>query len=167
MDDTDDWNPVHQGIPSQPDWDVSSGASSSPRHRPISPSHSQISTPNDETFLVAPPRFNAGPGSLSMHSDQSDDDYLSRGSVVTGRQEFNDFLEKANKAIAQEQGSVPDPFLQPETPQRPFGVISRRASTESITSIVEEKTNSPLNKATSAVRFFFFLWGGRDVRSRN
>lgn len=155
MDDTDDWNPVHQGIPSQPDWDASSAMSSSPRHQPISPAHSQISTPNDETFLVAPPRLNADPGSSSMHSDQSDDDNISRRSVTTGdRQGFDDFLEKANRAIAQEQRHVPDPFLQPEAHLRPFGTLSRAGSSESIASIVEEKTNSPLNKATTSVRDF-------------
>lgn len=146
MDDTDDWDPVHQGLPSQPDWDASS-LLSSPRPRPVSPAHSQASTPNDEAFLV-PPRLNADPGSSSMHSDQSDEDHLSRRSVTTGgRQEFNDFLEKANRAIAQEQRNVPDPFLQTETPQRPFGLHSRRASSESIASLAEEKVNSPLNKA--------------------
>ena len=146
MDETDDWNPVHQGLPSQPDWDSSSHGSS-PRNRPISPVHSQASTPNDETFLV-PPRLNVDRGSTSMHSDQSDDDYLSRRSVMTGsRQEFGDFLEKANRAIAQEQRNVPDPFVQPDTPQKPFNVISKRASIESIGTIVEEKANSPLNKS--------------------
>lgn len=155
MDDTDDWNPVHQGTPAQPDWDASSLMSSSPRHRPISPAHSQSSTPNDETFLVAPPRLNADPGSSSHHSDQSDDEYgsVSRRSVATGsRQEFDDFLEKANKAIAQEQRNVPDPFLQVETPQKPFGLHSRRPSSESIATLAEEKANSPLNKAVTSVR---------------
>lgn len=150
MEDPDDWNPVHQGTPSQPDWDASSLVSSSPRHRPISPTHSHASTPNDETFLV-PPRL-GDPGSSSMHSE-SDDEQLSRRSLATGsRQEFDHFLEKANKAIAQEQRNVPDPFLQVETPQKPFGLHSRRASCESIASLAEEKANSPLNKAVSSVR---------------
>ncbi|KAF8550287.1 glycoside hydrolase family 13/glycosyltransferase family 5 protein [Imleria badia] len=151
MDDTDDWNPVREGIPAQPEWDVSS-STSSPRHRPISPAHSQTSTPNDETFLVAPPRL-GDPGSSSHHSDQSDDEYasVSRRSVATGsRQEFDDFLEKANKAIAQEQRNVPDPFLQVETPPRPFGPHSRRPSSESIATLAEEKANSPLNKAVNS-----------------
>lgn len=149
MDDTDDWNPVHQGLPTQPDWDASS-LSSSPRHRPVSPAHSQTSTPNDETFLVPP---HANEFGSSSHSDQSDDETFSRRSVVTGsRQGFDDFLEKANRAIAQEQRNVPDPFLQVETPHRPFGPHSKRASIESIGTIVEEKTNSPLNKAVNSVR---------------
>lgn len=153
MEDTDDWNPVHQGIPSQPEWDASSLVSSSPRHQPASPAHSQISTPNDESFLVAPPRRNADPGSSSMHSDQSDDDYFSRRSVATGnRQEFGEFLDKANKTIAHQQRNVPDPFLQVETPQKPFGLHSRKPSCESIGTLAEEKSNSPLNKATASVR---------------
>jgi alpha-1,3-glucan synthase len=152
MDDTDDWNPVHQGVPSQPEWDASSLVSSSPRHPPASPAHSQISTPNDETFLVAPPRLNADPGSSSMHSDQSDDDYFSRGSVTGSRQEFGEFLDKANKTISQEQRNVPDPFLQVETPPKPFGLHSRKPSCESIATLAEEKANSPLNKAVTSVR---------------
>jgi alpha-1,3-glucan synthase len=150
MDDTDDWNPVHQGVPSQPEWDASSLVSSSPRHPPASPAHSQISTPNDETFLVAPPRLNADPGSSSMHSDQSDDDYFSRGSVTGSRQEFGEFLDKANKTISQEQRNVPDPFLQVETPPKPFGLHSRKPSCESIATLAEEKANSPLNKAVTS-----------------
>ncbi|KAF8121955.1 glycoside hydrolase family 13/glycosyltransferase family 5 protein [Boletus edulis] len=151
MHDAEDWSPVHQGIPSQPEWDSSSLVSSSPRHQPSSPAHSQVSTPHDETYLVAPPRLLGDPGSTSMHSDQSDDDYASRGSIATGnRQEFGDFLEKANKAIAQEQHTVPDPFLQVETPHKPFGSHSRIASSESLGTLAEEKVNSPLNKAVSS-----------------
>ena len=153
MDDADDWDPVHQGLPSQPDWDASSLMSSSPRIRPVSPAHSSVSTPNDETFLVAPPRLNADLGSTSVHSDHSDDDLASRGSAATGsRQEFDDFLEKANRTIAQEQRSVPDPFLQVETPQKPFDMHSRRPSSESLATLAEEKVNSPLNKAVNSVR---------------
>lgn len=143
LEDTDDWNPVQQGTPAQPDWDAQSAASS-PRF-PVSPL-SQVSTPRDESHLVAPSRFNLDPS--SSHSDHSDDDYASRGSVATSKQGYDDFLERANRIIAKEQRHVADPFL--ETPQKPFGLSSRRTSMESISTIVEDKTNSPLNKAIAS-----------------
>lgn len=88
-----------------------------------------------------------------MHSDQSDDDYFSRRSVPAGGvQEFGEFLDKANRTIAQEQRNVPDPFLQVETPPKPFGLHSRKPSCESIATLAEEKSSSPLNKATASVR---------------
>ncbi|KAG6369954.1 hypothetical protein JVT61DRAFT_12581 [Boletus reticuloceps] len=73
-------------------------------------------------------------------------------SVATGsRQEFGDFLEKANKATAQEQRNIPDPLLQVETPQKLFVLHSRAASSESLGTLAEEKVNSPLNKAVNSV----------------
>ncbi|KAF8843644.1 glycoside hydrolase family 13/glycosyltransferase family 5 protein [Paxillus ammoniavirescens] len=150
MDDTDDWNPVHQGIPSQPDWDVTS-ALSSPRNIPVSPAgSSRGSTPVDESFLAAPPRRRPDTaGSSSMNSDVSDEEDFSRSSLAnSGRQGFDNFLEKANRVIAQDQRHAPDPFL--DAPPKPFGEHSRRPSAESIGSIVEEKTNSPLNKAITS-----------------
>ena len=159
LEDTDDWNPVQQNMPVQPDWDAHSAASASPRF-PVSPL-SQASTPRDEHFLTAPPRFHLDPG--SSHSDNSDDDSLARNSVATSAQPYDDFLERANRTIAKKQGHAPDPFL--EAPQKPFGSHSRRVSMESISTIVEEKTNSPLNKAIASVsghsyifRLWFLIW---------
>ncbi|KAF9242130.1 glycoside hydrolase family 13/glycosyltransferase family 5 protein [Melanogaster broomeanus] len=148
VDETEDWDPVHQGLPSQPEWDVSSAASS-PRHIPVSPVPSQVETPHDESFLVAPPRLGLGHTSSSAGSDLSDEDpFASNSLAMSRRQGFDDFLEKANRIIAQKQLNAPDPFL--EVPQRPFGAHSRRASAESIGSLVEEKSNSPLNKAITS-----------------
>ncbi|KAH7926306.1 glycoside hydrolase family 13/glycosyltransferase family 5 protein [Leucogyrophana mollusca] len=149
---TTDWDPVHQGIPSQPEWDAQSTASTplaSPRI-PGSPGQwSQASTPNDETFLAAPPRLNLNRDS-SFGSETSEEDYFSRNSLATTtRQGFGDFLEKANRTIARDQRHAPDPFLD-APPTRPFGAHSRVPSMESIGTIVEEKSNSPLNKAIAS-----------------
>ncbi|KAI6005611.1 glycoside hydrolase family 13/glycosyltransferase family 5 protein [Pisolithus albus] len=143
LEETDDWDPVQQSMPAQPDWDAQS-AGLSPGF-PASPL-SQASTPRDETHLVAPPRFNLDPG--SSHSDHSDDDYFFRSSVASSRQGYDDFLEKANRTIAKEQRHAPDPFL--DAPHKPFTASSRRSSRESISTIVEDKTNSPLNKAIAS-----------------
>jgi alpha-1,3-glucan synthase len=147
----DDWNPVNQGLPVQPDWDAQS-ATSSPRLIPSSPGQwSQVSTPNEEGFLTAPPRFNFNRDS-TYASDTSDDEQ-SRNSIATSSQPgYSNFLEKANKTIAKDHRNAPDPFLAVTPPTRPFGAHSRVSSMESIGSIVEEKSNSPLNKAIASVR---------------
>lgn len=145
LEDTDDWNPVQQSMPTQPDWDAQSVASASPRF-PASPLSHASNTPRDEQYLAAPPRFNLDPG--SSHSDHSDEESLTRHSMATSAQPYDDFLERANRTIAKKQKHAPDPFL--DAPQKPFGSHSRRASMESISTIVEEKTNSPLNKAIAS-----------------
>ncbi|KIK33408.1 glycosyltransferase family 5 protein [Suillus luteus UH-Slu-Lm8-n1] len=67
-----DWNPANQGLPFQPDWDAQS-AMSSLRLMPCSPGQwNQASTPNDESFLTAPPRFGFNHDS-SYTSDTSDE----------------------------------------------------------------------------------------------
>jgi alpha-1,3-glucan synthase len=167
---TEDWNPVNQGLPVQPDWDAQS-AMSSPRLMPSSPGQwSPLSTPNDETFLTAPPRFGLNRDS-SYTSDTSDEEHSRHSVATSSRPGYSDFLEKANKTIAQDHRHAPDPFLSPTPPARPFGSHSRVASMESIGSIVEEKSNSPLNKAiatvcilrilvTAIISFPFFLVHG-------
>lgn len=77
------------------------------------------------------------------------------------RQDFGNFLERANKTIAKDQKHAPDPFLDP-APSRPFGAHSRVSSVESIASIVDEKQNSPLNKAIASVCASIFLDGELD-----
>lgn len=136
MADTDDWNPVAQAQPDQPGWDSRSVNSymNSPAQR------SQESLVYGEHAI--PPRLGG------------DDDYFSqRGSGQSSNQGYTDFLERANKAIARDQKGAPDPFLDGTlTPSRPFGAHSRVSSVESISSIVDEKSNSPLNKAIASVR---------------
>lgn len=142
LEETDDWDPVEQGTPTQPDWEAQS-TTSSPRN-PATPL-SQGSTPRDDNFLSAPSPFHLDPGS---HSDQSDDESF-RNSVASGKQGYDGFLQKANRTIAKEQRHAGDPFM--EAPAKPFTARSRRVSTESISTIVEEKANSPLNKAMASV----------------
>ncbi|KAI0302169.1 modular protein with glycoside hydrolase family 13 and glycosyltransferase family 5 domains [Russula brevipes] len=145
----DDWNPVLQVDPSHPDWDAQSG------HRmPVPGSPDQWSqetlTPGGDPFLQAPPRIIDGNRS-SVISNGSDveSDYHSQNRVSTGQPEFGNFLDKANRTIAKDQKHAPDPFL--DAPTRPaFGAHSRVSSVESIASIVDEKSNSPLNKAIAS-----------------
>lgn len=130
MQDTDDWNPVDQAQPTQPNWDARSMASS-------------VYDPNAGGQWSQEHLPNAGhpqtPGTPSGSNDQ---------------QGFGNFLERANRAIGKDQRHAPDPFLEGGLgPNRPFGSHSRVSSVESISSIVDEKSNSPLNKAIASVRF--------------
>ena len=151
---TEDWNPEQQAYPSQPDWD-SRSVSDSPM-MPGSPgSPGQWSqdtlTPGVDSHLVAP-RFLGGSESRrgSYRSDVSISD-SEHGSIDRGsRQDFGDFLERANRTIARDRKHMPDPFLD-AAPNRPFGAHSRVSSVESISSIVDEKQHSPLNKAIASV----------------
>lgn len=147
----DDWNPVHQVDPSQPEWDAQSLYTTSPRMNipgsPGSPGQwsQETLTPGGDPFLQAPPRIIEGQR-FSINSNLSD----AEGDSHTGQPEFGKFLDKANRTIARDQKHAPDPFL--EAPSRPFGPHSRVSSVESIASIVDEKSNSPLNKAIASVR---------------
>ncbi|KAI0950602.1 hypothetical protein AcV7_009015 [Taiwanofungus camphoratus] len=150
---TDDWDPVHQNYPSQPDWD-SRSINESPRTVPGSPGQwsQETLTPGGEGHLAAPPRLlpDGRRGSFSTDVSENEGDYFSHppGSPDV-RQDFGNFLERANRTIARDQKHVPDPFLD-AAPTRPFGVHSRVSSVESIASIVDEKQNSPLNKAIAS-----------------
>jgi len=145
MADTDDWNPITQTYPTQPEWDS----------RSIAESHSpQIHTPG------SPAQWSQE--ALTPTGEQPHDDYFSqhRGSaapsVVESPGGYNSFLERANRTIAKDQKNVPDPFVDGGlAPSRPFGAHSRVSSVESISSIVEEKSNSPLNKAIASVCIYF------------
>lgn len=154
MPETDDWDPVNQTYPSQPDWDSRSmNEYSRGSHIPGSPgqwSQETLSTTGDNSNMV-PPRLLADGHRSSFATDGGDEDYFShsRASTADSPGGYNDFLERANRTIARDQRHAPDPFL--EAPARPFGAHSRVSSVESIASIVDEKSNSPLNKAIASV----------------
>jgi alpha-1,3-glucan synthase len=141
---TDDWDPVQMPQPTQPEWDAASLRSyNDGPHTPGSPaawSQDNLGTPNE---------FGGG--------NRGYFDGNTRGSVAStsGGEGFNNFLERANKTIGREQRHVPDPFLEGGlAPNRPFGAHSRISSVESISTIVDEKSNSPLNKAIASVSIF-------------
>jgi alpha-1,3-glucan synthase len=129
MADSEDWSPVDQTQPSQPpvEWD-------------------QETQTNNGDKLIPPP--------LAVGARPSEDGSVSsQGSSVEG---YEDFLERANRTFAKRHRNVPDPFLE-TNPARPFGNHSRISSTESISSIVDEKYNSVLNKANATVGYLITL----------
>lgn len=175
MVDTDDWNPVTQAQPTQPEWDARSFNDSPGVHTPGSPgqwSQENLSNNGSDPRIAQDDYFAANRASTATESP-------SGPNTAAG---YNTFLERANRTIAKEQKSAPDPFLDPGlAPSRPFGAHSRVSSVESISSIVDEKSNSPLNKAIASVCFFselllmilifvclvhrFGWWGCLGVRS--
>ncbi|KAH9946048.1 glycoside hydrolase family 13 and glycosyltransferase family 5 protein [Epithele typhae] len=160
MQEPSSWEPEYQAYPSQPDWDARSLAEAgSPRtsHIPGSPGQwtpdpMTPGTPHDP-HLAAPRLLDSRRGSFSTDVSDNDRDYFSANPHSPGeqRQDYGNFLERANKTIGRDQRHVPDPFLDASPgPSRPFGAHSRVSSVESISSIVDEKQNSPLNKAIAS-----------------
>jgi alpha-1,3-glucan synthase len=140
MAETDDWGPIFQAQPTEPDWDT------------LSVNDRSMTSP-----LLIPTRQGSHDSlSAGIYENQLGHDLDRRRSVTPG---FNNFLERVNRAISQEQTNIPDSFLDGELqPNRPFGLHSRASSSmESISTIVSEKSNSPLNKAIDSVCSFSFL----------
>ncbi|KAF8636652.1 hypothetical protein AX17_003459 [Amanita inopinata Kibby_2008] len=139
---SDDWNPISQAYPTQPEWDGRSNADQP--HIPGSPGQW-----SQETLT---PRVVQAEGRQSYASD----DYFSHsrnGSTADFHNNgYSDFLEKANRTIARDQKHAPDPFVDGNlAPTRPFGSHSRVSSADTtISSIVDEKSSSPLNKAIAS-----------------
>jgi alpha-1,3-glucan synthase len=133
------------------EWDSGSPAIGISRDgSPVQSSQDALTAQND--YLTAPRRRRRG----SLSTDVSEDEFgrYSRDGIE-GRPDFGGFLSRANRQIAKDQRHVGDPFLS-STPSanRPFGLHSRASSVESIASIVDEKADSPLNKAIATVRVF-------------
>jgi alpha-1,3-glucan synthase len=145
--DTEDWNPVVQVHPTQPDWDARSVD-----RTPGTPGSQE--TLNTGDYLTAPRPFHDSQRSSIESADGSEYNIHSPSSTITPQEGYSGFLDKANRTIARDQKHAPDPFLDPSSaliPNRPFGSHSRASSVESIASIVDEKSNSPLNKAIASV----------------
>lgn len=150
MADTDDWNPATQIYPTQPEWDVRSVSDSPQLNPPGSPGQwsPDTLTPGDGTRPVSEAQ-------RSLNSGDGDTYFTPRGGMAEGTPDgFNTFLERANRTISKDQTLAPDPFTDGGlVPNRPFGPHSRLSSVESIASIVEEKSDSPLNKAVTSVSY--------------
>ena len=161
-----DWTPEQKGELKQPDWDARSTRSSVASH-----SQEVLSHNNVNGHLGVPSRHKPNNASRSsVMTDASDDEYASDNSRANSQNNpygqvppstpgpstpganYGGFLSKANKQIAKDQRHVGDPFLDGNpTPNRPFTHHSRVSSVESISSIVDEHTASPLNKSMAAV----------------
>ena len=163
----EDWTPEQLVQPTQPDWDTRSTRSTGGDATPRTPGENHQFM--EVGHLRAPPRIHDLGSRSSLSTDASDgEDYFSsrRPSVArelpsgSGQQGYGDFLARANRAIAKEQKHVGDPFLDgAKPPARPFNSHSRVSSRDSIASIVDEKGDSPLNKAMESVCSLHILEG--------
>ncbi|KAE9411209.1 modular protein with glycoside hydrolase family 13 and glycosyltransferase family 5 domains [Gymnopus androsaceus JB14] len=64
--------------------------------------------------------------------------------------DYENFLERVNRMVARDRRRMPDPFLEGSSGRLRLGGHSRSESSESIASIVDTKSNSPLNKAIAS-----------------
>lgn len=143
----DDWNPEYQAQPAQPAWDAASLYEGQQSPRTPGPPGSPGQWSQD---TLNPPRLAPDGRRGSFGTDVSDNEGDYQRPSMDARpdqpQEYGNFLERANKTIAKDHKHAADPFLD-AAPSRPFGAHSRASSVESIASIVDERDNSPLNKA--------------------
>lgn len=146
-----DWNPVDMEYPSQPAWDRSSLAvdsSASLAGSPLgSPSiNNSVENLASDESVHTPPRL--------LHANSLEDgDAASTAS-------YDDFLSRANRAIARDQRHAPDPFIDAEFKRpvaRPFSSHSRMSSASSIADVADEHSTSPLNQAIASVGIIVYF----------
>lgn len=162
--DGEDWTPIYLEHPDQPDW-VGSNSSQGADGLSI-PSIRRVSSQSTEGTFLPTPQLLTPPLKRreSTSTDASEgEDFLPRSGSSTlvaksrnsaSPEAFSDFLSRVNRQIARDQKHVGDPFLDSQQPLRKPFDHSRLSSVESIASIMEEKGDSPLNKAMASVRPF-------------
>ena len=147
----EDWNPEALAPPQQPNWGRNSMSSigGNSYMSPVTPGTPQTPLSSDGDSGVGNDYLSARPQIVEPNNRDSvsEDGRL----YEPGSSDFQNFLSRANKAIAHNQRGAPDPFLDGAAPARPFTMYSRVSSAESIASIVDEKADSPLNKAIASV----------------
>jgi alpha-1,3-glucan synthase len=145
-----DWDPIQQEDPTRPSWDQETLMNSPARSANVSQENLAAGQP-----LLTPPHAS---NRDSFASDMSLDT-PNRNSFAS-QQQYNTFLERANRQFAHQNQHQPDPFMEQQQgrsslsarPYSQYSTSSRLSSVESIATIVDEKQNSPLNKAEEAVR---------------
>ena len=146
-----DWDPVQKADPVQPAWGDQESLMGSPGLRSTNASQNHLAA--GQSLLTQ----NRDSFALDMPGDTS-----YRNSVVS-QQQYNTFLEKANRQFARQNQNIPDPFMdQGQTslsarPYSQYSTTSRLSSVESIATIVDEKQNSPLNRADEKVCDYFLI----------
>lgn len=167
----EDWTPEVESDPSRPEWAAGSLRSSrsstlgdnlnAPSIRPVNSHYSETSSLGGSQFLS--PYIATSRSSTSTDVSDGEEGFATMHSQRIGAlrtipdlesgEPYGDFLARANRQIAKETKHVGDPFIDDtSTIPRPFGSVnSRRSSVDSISSIVDEKPDSPLNKAMASV----------------
>ena len=151
-----DWDPVQQVDPIRPAWGDPESLMESPGLRSANASQDNLAA--GQPLLSSPHLRNRE----SVASDMSGD--TSYRNSVASQQQYNSFLERANRQFARRNQNVPDPFMEAGArgsltaqPFSQYSTSSRPSSVESIATIIDEKQNSPLNKSNEAVRDSFIM----------
>jgi len=119
----------------------------------------------DTPSIYSSPFIASSPGSSGQWSQdtlmaQGQSDYLTAPQMHQRGDDHNGFVAQENRQIARDQRYVADPLLETKPEYiRPFGPHSRASLLKSIASIVDGKTDSPLNEAITTVcnKHFSFL----------
>jgi alpha-1,3-glucan synthase len=150
MADIDDWNPVSLTDSTQPEWDAQTINDDPQIH--ISPRSGQW---DHEVSATGDPSQAHLYDSTTHYSHDSDEYFAQEpGNTTNNRGDYDGFLDRANETIANRQRHIPDPFLNSgggTAHSRHFSRHSRFSSVESISSIVEENSDSHLHKAIASV----------------
>ena len=116
-----------------------------------------MNSPDLRSSIISQDNF-ACPNQDSLTSDMSGDMAANCNSVAS-QQQYNTFLERANRQFANQNQGTLDPFMEQQVrssltaqPYSQYSTTSRISSVKLIATIVDEKQNSPLNKATESVR---------------
>lgn len=153
-----DWDPIQQDEPHRPSWGDQESLAGSPSFGNMGPSQETLAVGQP---LLTPP---LSPNRNSIASYASSDTAY-RNSFAS-QQQYNTFLERANRQFAHGNQHVPDPFLDQSRaslgvrPYSQYSTASRISSVESIATIVDEKQDSPLNKPTDSVCGWFSCFVG-------
>lgn len=163
----DDWLPERQTDSSRPEWasgSLQSRRSSNYGDSLHTPSLRHTSSHSGEGSLIGSSRFLSptiisSRDSISPDHSDTESSYLQAQPSDTNQfrdihddEPYGDFLARANRQFSRGKRYISDPFMENSSSiPRPFGRHSRYSSVESIASIVEEKADSPLNKAITSV----------------
>ncbi|KAJ4474841.1 modular protein with glycoside hydrolase family 13 and glycosyltransferase family 5 domains [Lentinula aciculospora] len=157
----DDGYALYEGVNEPNEWDPEVEYYHS---RPRSGISSHNSSARASMEALTPITNTNEPIALYAHSDSVQDSESNRDSYVSddlhaaldGVSETNhptdyeNFLERVNRIVARDRRRVPDPFLEGSSGRIRLGGHSRTESSESISTIVETKSDSPLNKAIAS-----------------
>jgi alpha-1,3-glucan synthase len=137
------WNSIHLANPPQPEFDE-------PGEQDMNaPGYSSqgTSSRNDSFPQISPQVQDCDPNPIGCYMSDSEGGPVLPNHDWNGQPDHGKFLDRTNRAITRALTHTPEPFL--EAPSRL--IPSRPISVTSITSIVGEKANSPLNKSMTLV----------------
>ncbi|CAK5276043.1 unnamed protein product [Mycena citricolor] len=138
------WDLAHQAAPTEPSWDNQSIVDNASQY-----GHDTNQWSHDSESDYGSPRMGGGGNGYEHVSDSGLE------TPPASSNDYSSFLERANNVIAKDNRHAADPFLDASNaPNRPFtsggNRLTHRSSASSISSIMDEKQSSVLNKAETS-----------------